>query len=123
MAEQIIEKERPNGILLGFGGQTALNLGMALMMRHLTKIWSEGFGTPIETIRTTEDRLLFKEMLHSIGVDTPHSFAVASVEEALEAAEKIGYPLMMRSGFSLGGLGSGKSAANEGVGDIERKRH
>ena len=111
MAAQIIEKERPQGILLGFGGQTALNLGMALHDAGiLQKYGVQVLGTSVETIRTSEDRLLFKETLLSIGVDTPHSHAVSSVEEAIAAAKEIGYPLMMRSGFSLGGLGSGKIA-------------
>ncbi len=106
---RIIEKERPDGILLGFGGQTALNLGLALHLAGvLHKYNVKVLGTPVETIRITEDRLLFKETLQSIGVETPHSFAARSVQEALEAGKKIGYPLMMRSGFSLGGLGSGK---------------
>lgn len=110
-ATRIIEREKPDGILLGFGGQTALNLGLALhdagiLQQHNIKV----LGTPVETIRITEDRLLFKETLHEIGVDTPRSYAAKTVEEALHAAKEIGYPLMMRSGYSLGGLGSGKIA-------------
>lgn len=106
---KIIQKERPDGILLGFGGQTALNLGIAL---HEKKVLQEYgikvLGTPVEAIKLTEDRLLFKETLQKIGVHTPNSFAVKTVEEALIAAQQIGFPLMMRSGYSLGGLGSGK---------------
>ncbi|MEI8365993.1 MAG: carbamoyl-phosphate synthase (glutamine-hydrolyzing) large subunit [Parachlamydiaceae bacterium] len=110
-ATRIIEKEKPDGILLGFGGQTALNLGMALDDAGVLKRFGvKVLGTSVDTIRISEDRLLFKDTLHSIGVDTPHSFAAKSVEEALQASRKIGFPLMMRSGFSLGGLGSGKIA-------------
>ncbi|CDR33183.1 carbamoyl-phosphate synthase (glutamine-hydrolyzing) large subunit [Criblamydia sequanensis] len=105
---QIIEKERPDAILLGFGGQTALNLGMELHDAHIFHQYNiQVLGTPIETIRLTEDRQLFKEALISIGVHTPKSFAAKDVEKALHAANEIGYPIMMRAGFSLGGLGSG----------------
>ncbi|HSX26724.1 MAG TPA: carbamoyl-phosphate synthase (glutamine-hydrolyzing) large subunit [Chlamydiales bacterium] len=107
--EKIIEKEDPDYILLSFGGQTALNLGLELekegiLKKHKVKV----LGTPVESIRLTEDRDLFKQNLASIGILSPLSYAVTSVEAALEAAERIGYPVMMRSGFSLGGLGSGK---------------
>lgn len=108
-AERIIEKERPDAILLGFGGQTALNLGLALHDAGiLQKYGVLVLGTSVETIRITEDRLLFKEALDQIGVHTPRSFAATTVEQAVNAAKEIGYPLMMRSGYSLGGLGSGK---------------
>ena len=107
--EKIIEKERPDAILLGFGGQTALNLGLELEERGILKKYGVAvLGTPVEAIRLTEDRELFKQHLESIGIDTPKSFAASTVEEAISAASKIGYPIMMRSGFSLGGLGSGK---------------
>lgn len=106
---QIIKKEKPDGILLGFGGQTALNLGLALDEAGiLTEYNVSVLGTAINSIRRTEDRDLFKRALESIGIDTPRSFCVTTVEEALSAAEEIGYPIMMRAGFSLGGLGSGK---------------
>lgn len=106
---KIIEQERPDGILLGFGGQTALNLGMELeetgiLARYGVKV----LGTPVKTIKITEDRQLFKRALQEIDVKTPYSYAVTTLKDALEAAEKIGYPLMMRTGYSLGGLGSGK---------------
>ena len=105
----IIKKEKPDGILLGFGGQTALNLGLALEAKGILKKFAvRVLGTPVETIRITEDRELFKQALKTIGVKTPTSFAVSTVAAALSAAKKIGYPIMMRSGFSLGGLGSGK---------------
>lgn len=107
--EKIIAQEKPNYILLSFGGQTALNLGLELEEKGILKKYKvKVLGTPVEAIRLTEDRDLFKQNLASIGLLTPRSMAAASVEEALVAARKIGYPVMMRSGFSLGGLGSGK---------------
>jgi len=109
---KIIAKERPDGILLGFGGQTALNLGLALDETGVLKKYGVAvLGTPVSAIRLTEDRDLFKKELTKINVKTPRSFAVTTVEQALGAAKKIGYPVMMRSGFSLGGLGSGKISA------------
>ncbi len=105
----IIKKEKPDAIMLGFGGQTALNLGLLLdeagvLAEHHIQV----LGTQIAAIRQTEDRDVFKHELESIGVKTPKSIAVTNVQDALNAAEKIGYPVMLRSGFSLGGLGSGK---------------
>ncbi len=109
VVERIIEKERPDGILLGFGGQTALNLGLKLEELGVFSRYNvEVLGTQISSIRQTEDRDLFKQNLASIGILSPKSFCAASVKEALRAAREIGYPVMMRSGFSLGGLGSGK---------------
>ncbi len=109
MVTAIIARERPQGILLGFGGQTALNLGLMLDARGVLKKYGIAvLGTPISAIRITEDRGLFKETLDCIGLKNPRSKAVTSVAHALHAAKEIGYPLMMRSGFSLGGLGSGK---------------
>ena len=105
----IIEKENPDGILLGFGGQTALNLGLSLEKSGvLAKHHVAVLGTRIAAIRQTEDRDVFKNELLSIDVKSPQSICVTTVEDALHAADKIGYPVMMRSGFSLGGLGSGK---------------
>lgn len=108
---QIIEKEKPDAILLGFGGQTALNLGLALdkqgiLAKHGVKV----LGTSVSSILQTEDRDLFKQALESINIQSPRSICVTTVDAALAAAEEIGYPIMMRSGFSLGGLGSGKIA-------------
>ena len=106
---KIIEKERPDGILLGFGGQTALNLGVALDAAGVfEKYQVKVLGTSVETIRVTEDRQLFKEALAEINVKTAVSETATTVEKALEAAERIGYPVMLRSAFSLGGMGSGK---------------
>ncbi len=107
--ETIIAKERPDAILLSFGGQTALNLGLELERLGILKRYGVAvLGTPLEAIRQSEDRELFKQSLASIGIKTAKSMAVKTVKEALEAAKEIGYPLMMRSGFSLGGLGSGR---------------
>ncbi len=113
-ATQLIHKEKPDAILLSFGGQTALNLGLALEKSGVLKKYNvQVLGTPVSTIRDTEDRGLFIKRLDEIGVKTARSRATASVAEALKAAEAIGYPVMMRSGFSLGGEGSGmvKNAA------------
>lgn len=106
---KIIQKEKPDAILLGFGGQTALNLGLELEKKGtLRKHNVTVLGTSVKSIRQTEDRDLFKEQLEKIDVKTPRSICVTSTPDALKAAEIIGYPVMMRSGFSLGGLGSGK---------------
>lgn len=108
-AEKVIKKERPDGILLSFGGQTALNLGIELHeSKILEKYQVKPLGTSIGSIKITEDRELFKAALKEIGVKTALSRATYSVQEAKKAAKSIGYPVMMRSGFSLGGLGSGK---------------
>ncbi|MDZ7722720.1 MAG: carbamoyl-phosphate synthase (glutamine-hydrolyzing) large subunit [candidate division KSB1 bacterium] len=106
--EQVIEKEKPDGILLSFGGQTALNCGVQLekdgiLARYGVKV----LGTPVETINNTEDRDLFIQKLNEIDVKTPRSFAVSNVEEALARAREIGFPIMLRIAFALGGLGSG----------------
>ncbi len=107
--EKIIEKERPDAITVSFGGQTALNLGLQLESSGiLAKFGIEVLGTPIDTVRVTEDRQLFKEALDQIDVKSAVSYAATTLEEAREAAAKVGYPLMLRSGFSLGGLGSGR---------------
>lgn len=105
---KIIEKEKPDGIILSVGGQTALNLGLKLdELGILKKQRVQVLGTPTSSIRVTEDRDLFKEALSEIEVKTARSITVQTVDEAIIAAREIGYPLMMRSGFSLGGLGSG----------------
>ncbi len=105
---QIIEKEKPDFILLGFGGQTALNLGLALEEAGVLKKFNvQVLGTSTRAIRLSEDRKLFKQELDKIEIKTAKSFAIDNLPDALKAAESVGYPLMMRSGFSLGGLGSG----------------
>ena len=106
---RIISQERPDAILLNVGGQTALNLGLKLHEEGiLEKYGVRVLGTSVDTIRTTEDRQRFKDALDEVDVKTARSRQVDTVDEALEAAEEIGYPVMMRSGFSLGGLGSGR---------------
>ena len=106
--EKIIEKERPDGILLSFGGQTALNCGVELYKKGiLSKYKIKVLGTPVETIINTEDRDLFVKKLDEIGVKTPVGIATKNTKDALAAAEKIGYPVMIRSEFALGGMGSG----------------
>ncbi|MHB1221368.1 MAG: carbamoyl-phosphate synthase large subunit, partial [Gammaproteobacteria bacterium] len=105
----IIEKEKPDAILLGFGGQTALNLGLALEKEGvLAKHHVQVLGTQVTSILQTEDRDLFKKALESIDILSPKSYSAKTVNEACIAANQIGYPIMLRSGFSLGGLGSGK---------------
>lgn len=112
--EKIIDQERPDGLLLGFGGQTALNLGLALEEQGILERYNvEVLGSSVETIRIAEDRHLFKVALDEIGVKTARSHSVNTVEAALEAAEELGYPVMMRSGYSLGGLGSGRMGTPE----------
>lgn len=106
--EQVIKAERPNGILLTFGGQTALNCGIVLeRMGIFTKYKVDVLGTPISSIIQTEDRQLFAERINEIGEYVAPSKCVYSVEEAISAARTIGYPVMARAAFSLGGLGSG----------------
>lgn len=109
VVKRILEKEKPDGILLGFGGQTALNLGLELAEDGVFKeLGIKILGTPVSAIECSEDRELFKNALTEINVKTARSRATHSVKEALAAAEEIGYPVMIRTGFSLGGLGAGK---------------
>ncbi len=106
--ERIIEKERPDGILLAFGGQTALNCGTELYRNGaLEKYGVQVLGTSVEAIMNTEDRDLFVKKLDEIPMKTPKSHAVENMREALKAAQEIGYPVMVRSAYALGGQGSG----------------
>lgn len=106
--EKIIARERPSGILLSFGGQTALNCGLTLFRSGVLRRYGvDVLGTPVRTIELTEDRKLFAEFLTKHGFSTPRSIAVRNSAAARDAAKKIGYPVMVRSGFSLGGQGSG----------------
>jgi carbamoyl-phosphate synthase large subunit len=117
--EQVIRKERPDGVLLGFGGQTALNCGVALDEAGVfEKYGVRVLGTSVRTIRETEDRGLFNARLAEIGVRVPRSRAVTSVREALKAAEEVGYPVMLRIAYALGGLGSGMC---ENAGELEAR--
>ncbi|MEK7626100.1 MAG: carbamoyl-phosphate synthase (glutamine-hydrolyzing) large subunit [Patescibacteria group bacterium] len=106
---KIIEQERPDAVLLSFGGQTALSLGLELYDQGVFEKFNvRVLGSHVDVIKTTEDRDLFKKALAQIDVKTAKSMAATNVEAACKAAKKIGYPIMMRSGFSLGGLGSGR---------------
>lgn len=106
--EKIIQKEQPDGILLAFGGQTALNCGTELYLNGtLEKYGVQVLGTSVEAIMITEDRDLFVKKLNEINVKTPVSQAVESLQEAILVANRIGYPVMVRSAYALGGLGSG----------------
>ena len=106
--EQVIKKEKPDAIALSFGGQTALNCGVTLfesgiLKKHNVKV----LGTPVKSIQLTEDRANFKKALEEIDMLSPRSFACHTMKEAEKAAVDIGYPLMLRAAFALGGLGSG----------------
>lgn len=106
--EKVIAKEKPDGVLLGFGGQTALNVGVELAEKGVFEKYNvKVLGTPIESILNTEDRALFVKKIKEIGLKVPVSQAVKSVNEAVDVAEKIGYPVMCRIAYALGGLGSG----------------
>ena len=106
--EKVIEKEHPDGILLAFGGQTALNCGVALYQSGvLVKYNVRVLGTPVQAIMDTEDRELFVRKLDEIGVKTIKSEAVETIEDARRAAAELGYPVIIRAAYALGGLGSG----------------
>ncbi|KAI8318602.1 carbamoyl-phosphate synthase [Martensiomyces pterosporus] len=109
---QIIEKERPDGIMLAFGGQTALNCGVQLnKMGVLDKYNVQVLGTSVRTLELSEDRDLFAKALKDINIPVAHSTAVNTVQDALDAAKEIGYPVIVRSAYALGGLGSGFAAS------------
>ncbi|MFL6572409.1 MAG: carbamoyl-phosphate synthase (glutamine-hydrolyzing) large subunit [Burkholderiales bacterium] len=109
--ERVIERERPDAIALGFGGQTALNCGLALAKSGILERCNVAvLGTPIKTIEETEDRALFAARLAEIGVEVPRSGAAQTLEEAVRLAQEIGYPVMARVAYALGGLGSGLCA-------------
>lgn len=119
---KIIEKEKPDSILISFGGQTALNCGIALarrggLERHKVKI----LGTPIKGVILTEDRKKFARHLKKIGIATPKSHSTKSINEALTIAQRIGYPVMIRAGFALGGQGSGVADNKEELKEIAQK--
>jgi carbamoyl-phosphate synthase large subunit len=106
--EKVIEKEHPDGVLLSFGGQTALNCGTELFKagvfeKHNVRV----LGTPVKSIMDTEDRELFVNKLNEIAVRTPRSIAVLGIDESIIAAEKLGFPVIIRAAYTLGGQGSG----------------
>ena len=106
--EKVIEKERPQGILLAFGGQTALNCGVELYQSGtLERHGVEVLGTPVQAIMDTEDRELFVKRLDEIDIKTIKSEAVDTIDDALAAADRLGYPVIVRAAYALGGLGSG----------------
>uniref|UniRef100_A0A4W5KCT5 Multifunctional protein CAD n=1 Tax=Hucho hucho TaxID=62062 RepID=A0A4W5KCT5_9TELE len=105
---QVIKNERPDGVLLTFGGQTALNCGVQLTKKGVLKKYAvRVLGTPVASIEMTEDRKIFVEKMEEINEHVAPSEAAVSVEQAVAAAERIGYPVLVRSAFALGGLGSG----------------
>jgi carbamoyl-phosphate synthase large subunit len=115
--ERIIEKENPDGILLSFGGQTALNCGIELFKKGVFERYKvRVLGTPVSSIIDTEDRELFIRKLEEIDIKTPRSIAVVDIEEALAAAGTLGFPVIIRAAYSLGGQGSGFAS------DIEELR-
>ena len=120
--EKVIKKEKPDGVLLGFGGQTALNVGVELaekgiFKKHNVKI----LGTPIEAILNTEDRDLFVRKIKEINLKVPVSEAVKSVDQAKKVAEEIGYPVMCRIAYALGGLGSGVAYNEKQLVELTKK--
>ena len=117
--EKVIRKEKIDGILLGFGGQTALNCGVELYKAGILKRYGvKVLGTPIKTIIETEDRKLFTEKLKKAGFPVPKSKTVSSIKEGEKAAEELGYPVMIRLGYALGGLGSGIAETKEELKEI-----
>ncbi len=120
--EKVIAKERPDGILLAFGGQTALNCGVALFENGvLQKYGVKVLGTQVETIMATEDRELFVKKLDEIQVKTIRSMAVNSIENARKAAMDLGYPVILRAAYALGGLGSGFCENEEELNTLAEK--
>ena len=106
--EKVIAKERPQGILLAYGGQTALNCGVALYNSGiLDKYDVKVLGTPVQSIIDTEDRELFNKRMEEIDIKIIRSEAVESIEDARRAAAEVGYPVILRAAYALGGLGSG----------------
>ncbi len=106
--EKVIARERPQGILLAFGGQTALNCGVELFRQGvLEKYGVRVLGTPVQAIINTEDREIFVDKLREIDVRTIASEACENIDQALRAAEELGYPVILRAAYALGGLGSG----------------
>ena len=117
--EKVIAKEKPDGVLLSFGGQTALNCGVALKNSGVfEKYGVKVLGTPVDVIEKTEDRELFNLELTKIGVKMPRSIACTTPGAALKAAEKIGYPVLVRAAYALGGKGSGFAADEHELADI-----
>ncbi|NVO86845.1 carbamoyl-phosphate synthase large subunit, partial [Hymenobacter terrestris] len=120
--EEVIKKERPDGILVAFGGQTALNCAVALYRAGVFEQYHvQVLGTPVQSIIDTEDREIFKVKLDQIGVLSARSVACTSMAEALAAGETIGFPIIVRAAFALGGLGSGFANNLDELGDLARQ--
>lgn len=120
--EKIIKEERPDAIVLSFGGQTALNCGMNLYKSGVLKKYSvQVLGTPVSSIFLTEDRKKFAEHLRKIGISTPESKTAKNTKEASRIAEELGFPVMVRSGFALGGQGSGIASNSKELEEIAAK--
>jgi len=120
--EEVIKKEKPQGILLAFGGQTALNCGVALHKAGVIEKYNlKVVGTPVQAIMETEDRQLFANMLGEIGVKTPRSIAARNMEETMDAARVLGFPIIIRAAYTLGGLGSGFCNNMEELDTLARK--
>uniref|UniRef100_A0A8C4TUC6 Carbamoyl-phosphate synthase [ammonia], mitochondrial n=1 Tax=Falco tinnunculus TaxID=100819 RepID=A0A8C4TUC6_FALTI len=119
---EVIKAERPDGLILGMGGQTALNCGVELFKQGVLQEYGvKVLGTSVESIMATEDRKLFSDKLTELNEKIAPSFAVESIEDALKAAEKISYPVMIRSAYALGGLGSGICPDKETLLDLGTK--
>ena len=115
----VIEREQPDGIMLAFGGQTALNLGVQMnRMGIFDRMGVKVLGTSIQTLETSEDRDLFSQALKEIDIPIAESIAVSNLDEALQAAETVGYPIIVRSAYALGGLGSGFANNPEELRDL-----
>ncbi len=120
--EQVIKKEKPDGILLGFGGQTALNVGLELAEQGILKRNKiTVLGTPISAIKETEDRDLFAKRLNDLHLRIPKSKAVSTVHDAVKVAEGLGFPVMCRIAYALGGLGSGVAFTKAQLEDLTTK--
>ncbi len=120
--EKVIQKEKPDSILLSFGGQTALNCGLNLHKNGIFKKYNVAvLGTPVTAIQLTEDRDDFAKHLKKIHIPTPQSHAAKTIREAKAIAKEIGYPIMMRAGFALGGQGSGIAANEKQLDEIAEK--
>ncbi|MCQ2192310.1 MAG: carbamoyl-phosphate synthase (glutamine-hydrolyzing) large subunit [Paludibacteraceae bacterium] len=120
--EKVIEKERPDGIFLSFGGQTALNCGVALYRSGVLKKYNvQVLGTPVQAIIDTEDREMFNERLSEINVNYIKSEAVTDLNSAVQAANKLGYPVIVRAAYALGGLGSGFCDNDEQLKELVEK--
>jgi len=120
--EEVIKKEKPDGIVVSMGGQTALNCAVEMYEAGIfEKYGVEVLGTPIDVVINTEDRQLFSDRLHEINEKIAKSYTADTVDEAVEAAKDIGYPLMIRSAFALGGLGSGMCYDEDHLRDMANK--